>query len=151
MNQLMPIFESLRQREDLPCSYPLAMGSSGLPSYYWVNKHWCHHYCNSVCCISNTLLHHGKRHELLPVFFVRVYFNLYVILWSFHWVQCSHQGWKGKRVKLITHINLLLKLVGGATSLLPCFYGALLNWFIEWFKLSFANFSLPCPLPHPWK
>ena len=38
MNQLMPIFESLRQREDLPCSYPLAMGSSGVPSYHLVNK-----------------------------------------------------------------------------------------------------------------
>ena len=32
MNQLTPIFESLRQKEDLPCSYMHA------PSYHWVNK-----------------------------------------------------------------------------------------------------------------
>lgn len=35
MNQLTPIFESLRQKEDLPCSYPLHMHA---PSYHWVNK-----------------------------------------------------------------------------------------------------------------
>lgn len=35
MNQLMPIFESLRQKEDLPCSYPLHMHA---PSYHWVNN-----------------------------------------------------------------------------------------------------------------
>lgn len=56
----MPIFESLRQQEDLPCSYPLAMGSSKLPSYHWVNKHNCHHYCNAFCCVYNPLQHHGK-------------------------------------------------------------------------------------------
>lgn len=60
MSQLMPIFEGLRQREDLPCSYPLAMGSSRLPSYHWVNKHNCHHYCNAFCCVCNPLQHHGK-------------------------------------------------------------------------------------------
>jgi len=38
MSQLMPIFEGLRQREDLPCSYPLAMGSPRLPSYHWVRE-----------------------------------------------------------------------------------------------------------------
>lgn len=35
MSQLTPIFESLRQKEDLPCSYPLHMHA---PSYHWVNK-----------------------------------------------------------------------------------------------------------------
>lgn len=35
MSQLMPIFENLRQKEDLPCSYPLHMHA---PSYHWVNK-----------------------------------------------------------------------------------------------------------------
>ncbi|XP_063975576.1 microtubule-actin cross-linking factor 1 isoform X36 [Diachasmimorpha longicaudata] len=35
MNQLMPIFESLRQKEDLPCSYPLHMHA---PSYHWVRE-----------------------------------------------------------------------------------------------------------------
>lgn len=35
----MPIFESLRQKEEIPCSYPLAMGtrSSG-PTYHWINR-----------------------------------------------------------------------------------------------------------------
>nr|CAD7571060.1 unnamed protein product [Timema californicum] len=38
LSQLMPIFESLRQKEELPYSYPLAMGSgSHTPSYHWVN------------------------------------------------------------------------------------------------------------------
>lgn len=55
LSQLMPIFEGLRQREDLPCSYPLAMGSSRLPSYHSVNKHNCHHYCNAFCCVCVTL------------------------------------------------------------------------------------------------
>lgn len=51
MSQLMPIFESLRQKEDLPCSYPLHMHA---PSYHWVNNiffscfigsvvHFCHY------------------------------------------------------------------------------------------------------------
>ncbi|XP_015177047.1 PREDICTED: dystonin isoform X19 [Polistes dominula] len=35
MSQLMPIFESLRQKEDLPCSYPLHMHA---PSYHWVRE-----------------------------------------------------------------------------------------------------------------
>ncbi|KOX72958.1 Dystonin [Melipona quadrifasciata] len=35
MNQLTPIFESLRQKEDLPCSYPLHMHA---PSYHWVRE-----------------------------------------------------------------------------------------------------------------
>lgn len=35
MSQLMPIFENLRQKEDLPCSYPLHMHA---PSYHWVNN-----------------------------------------------------------------------------------------------------------------
>lgn len=38
MSQLTPIFESLRQKEDLPCSYPLHMHA---PSYHWVNKKLC--------------------------------------------------------------------------------------------------------------
>lgn len=33
----MPIFESLRQRESLPCSYPLAMGPSRQINTFWVN------------------------------------------------------------------------------------------------------------------
>lgn len=46
MSQLMPIFESLRQKEDLPCSYPLHMHA---PSYYWVNNidssyHFCYNF-----------------------------------------------------------------------------------------------------------
>lgn len=35
MSQLMPIFENLRQKEELPCSYPLHMHA---PSYHWVNN-----------------------------------------------------------------------------------------------------------------
>ncbi|XP_031845077.2 dystonin-like protein short stop isoform X41 [Nomia melanderi] len=35
MSQLTPIFESLRQKEDLPCSYPLHMHA---PSYHWVRE-----------------------------------------------------------------------------------------------------------------
>ncbi|XP_032688473.1 microtubule-actin cross-linking factor 1 isoform X36 [Odontomachus brunneus] len=35
MSQLMPIFENLRQKEDLPCSYPLHMHA---PSYHWVRE-----------------------------------------------------------------------------------------------------------------
>lgn len=35
MSQLMPIFENVRQKEDLPCSYPLHMHA---PSYHWVNN-----------------------------------------------------------------------------------------------------------------
>ncbi|KAJ8676765.1 hypothetical protein QAD02_012552, partial [Eretmocerus hayati] len=35
MNQLMPIFENLRQKEDLPCSYPLQMQFA---SYHWVRE-----------------------------------------------------------------------------------------------------------------
>lgn len=39
MRELMPIFESLRQRESLPCSYPLAMGPSRQTNTFWVNCH----------------------------------------------------------------------------------------------------------------
>lgn len=37
LRELMPIFESLRQRESLPCSYPLAMGPSRQTNTFWVN------------------------------------------------------------------------------------------------------------------
>lgn len=43
LRELMPIFESLRQRESLPCSYPLAMGPSRQTNTFWVNcqnKKW---------------------------------------------------------------------------------------------------------------
>lgn len=45
MLELMPIFERVRQREELPCAYPLQVGSGGSfqpatithsPSYHWV-------------------------------------------------------------------------------------------------------------------
>lgn len=43
LSQLMPIFESLRQKEEIPCSYPLAMGTrSGGPTYHWINRTHCH-------------------------------------------------------------------------------------------------------------
>jgi hypothetical protein len=79
MSQLMPIFEGLRQREDLPCSYPLAMGSSRLPSYHWVNKHKCHHYCNAFCCVCNPLQHHGKM-ICVVCCFVFLYIYIYIFL-----------------------------------------------------------------------
>jgi hypothetical protein len=41
LRELMPIFESLRQRESLPCSYPLAMGPSRQTNT-WVNCHVIH-------------------------------------------------------------------------------------------------------------
>lgn len=53
MSQLMPIFENLRQKEDLPCSYPLHMHA---PSYHWVNKQIFSDFLLSfgVCCCTTT-------------------------------------------------------------------------------------------------
>lgn len=55
MSQLMPIFENLRQKEDLPCSYPLHMHA---PSYHWVNNEIFSQFSIAVSCdVVVTLTH----------------------------------------------------------------------------------------------
>lgn len=51
LSQLMPIFESLRQREDLPCCYPIAMGTPRQQITYSVNSSIRFYQLNVMYCV----------------------------------------------------------------------------------------------------
>lgn len=76
MNQLMPIFESLRQKEDLPCSYPLHMHA---PSYHWVN--------NIILLIDSLDIYMvGHCHVIYILLYLYLFLHSYIYYFCLHFL-----------------------------------------------------------------